>query len=449
MVMLNGLGPRPTQSTYSTPDIDTQAAVRAKIDKNPMGYRPGSFSKNFAWHGTGLRKLHQAIREGFRSEAHPVTRESWRRACGIGDDDLELIPLNFFLHNSVIDGTNYVSVDELVLQAISSPHSAVFDQLALFALNLSRAGVRKGAHSGEARPAGWASDFVRKQLWKGGAWRKEALDKAHMDAFLEGQLDAQQRSRKKVRTNYRHIFELCGYLSGHSGTIETNPTSWGVSAAYLLWDRLTLDGELSPTASIDILKRDALRAEFHKLLGTSEAKARQILEVAAPLYIEMRRLARTSHAPPQFHRVAAKIEAGATSRYGDAAERAQRVAILNRIAALERELERMRPAHGGIGHNNPPSDESIGDEAREAVGALKDELKREKPHAAVVAGKTSRLQAIIGWCGDKADKFVDSFVQTLGKTSAEAVVLLWPIADQLRSLVTMLTRWLSMIVGIP
>ena len=100
-----------------------------------MKYAPGSFSKNFAWHATGLRKLHTVIRAGFHDALAPVARQQFRNDSGV-DAALSLIPVNFFLHNR----TGQISVDELVFQAIERPHSIRFDRLALFALHLNRAG---------------------------------------------------------------------------------------------------------------------------------------------------------------------------------------------------------------------------------------------------------------------------------------------------------------------
>lgn len=182
-------------------------------DKIAMAQKPGSFSKHFAWgKGIGLRKLHQTIRKGFGGQHKPVARNTWRQASGIDDDDLSLIPPNFFLHNTIIDGKNHVSVDELVLRALNYEHSAAFDRLALFALHLNRGGARRGPHAGGPRPAPWANQFVREHLWKGGSWHRDALDERNLDAFLKDQLEAQQETRTKVRTNYRGLFELCGYL---------------------------------------------------------------------------------------------------------------------------------------------------------------------------------------------------------------------------------------------
>jgi hypothetical protein len=105
-----------------------------------MRYPPGSFTKNFAWHGTGLRKLHAAIRSGFRGALTAPSRDDWRKHSGINDSSLDLIPVNFFLRNAA----GRMSVYELVVQALTQAHTLRFDRLALFALHLNRVGHGKG-----------------------------------------------------------------------------------------------------------------------------------------------------------------------------------------------------------------------------------------------------------------------------------------------------------------
>ena len=71
-------------------------------DQVRLSGRPGRFSKNFAWHGTGLSKLHRTIRAGFASELTPVSRSAFRAKCGINDPNLQLIPINFFLFKKIM-----------------------------------------------------------------------------------------------------------------------------------------------------------------------------------------------------------------------------------------------------------------------------------------------------------------------------------------------------------
>src|SRR3979411_2831777 len=91
-------------------------------------HRPGSFTKNFAWGGKGFKNLYDALRLGYSSTLPAVQRDIWRRDSGINDSSLDLIPINFFLHN--LKGR--MSVDELVFQAIQRPHTRDFERLAVF-----------------------------------------------------------------------------------------------------------------------------------------------------------------------------------------------------------------------------------------------------------------------------------------------------------------------------
>src|SRR5215211_1025892 len=102
-------------------------------------YAPGSFTKNFGWNVAppGLNRLHVVIRAGFGGVARPVGREIFRRQCGLTDRNRQLIPINFFLHNTVISGTNYVTADELVRHAINN---IVFDVMSSDMFDITGAG---------------------------------------------------------------------------------------------------------------------------------------------------------------------------------------------------------------------------------------------------------------------------------------------------------------------
>ena len=239
-----------------------------------MKYSPGSFSKNFAWHGTGLRKLHAAIRSGFSSQLEPVSRLKFRRDCGLGGG-IELIPINFFLHNK----DRKMSVDELVFQAINHPHSLRFDRLGLFALHLSRAGDGDRVVS---RPAMWANEFVREQLWSNGTWQASTLDKDSLDVFIEGRMEALPHVRLKCRTNYRYLFELCDYLPSSLPIINAGADQWIASALYLAWDRHIWDGGSGDKkALLELVKSD----ELYKLLGVDKDHAQKLAGELADSYI--------------------------------------------------------------------------------------------------------------------------------------------------------------------
>ena len=246
-----------------------------------MRYTPGSFSKNFAWHGTGLRKLYSAIKEGFHNTLVPTSRLQFRKDCGVAGD-AELIPVNFFLHNK--DGQ--LSVDELVFQAIKRSHSVRFDRLGLFALHLNRVG--SGAHV-EPRPAMWANEFVRKQLWSGGVWQASRLSTDSLDAFLNDRMLARSHVQVKCRTNYRHLFELCCLLPSALTVINSGAEQWIMSALFLAWDRHILDGGAASKESlITLIDED----ELYKLLGVTRDYAIGQAYTLVDLYINVGRLDR-------------------------------------------------------------------------------------------------------------------------------------------------------------
>ncbi|MFJ1293526.1 HNH endonuclease [Paracoccus yeei] len=246
-----------------------------------MSYAPGSFSKNFAWHGTGLRKLHTAINDGFSGTLTRVDREQFRADTGL-DNSLNLIPVNFFLHNK----GGRMSVDELVYQALERRHSARFDRLGLFALHLNRVGSGRRV---EPRPAMWANEFVREKLWKKGTWVSSALPDAPLDAFIQDRMNAQQDVRVKCRNNYRHLFELCEFWPTPLQTINTQAEQWIASALFLAWDRHILDGGANDKATlIKVIEDD----ELHKLLGVTKEYALDQSDSLVDLYISVGRLKR-------------------------------------------------------------------------------------------------------------------------------------------------------------
>lgn len=225
-------------------------------------YRPGSFTKNFAWGGKGFKNLYDAIRSGYRLNLTSVDREAWRRDSRINDSSLDLIPINFFLYNS--DGR--MSIDELVFQAIRRPHTIDFDRLALFAFHLNNIG--KPPLSGPSRPALWANEFVRNVLWRNGAWQTAALTQGSIDRFIGAKMIGGDQVRTKSRNNYRYFFELAGYLPTRTPTINAGAGSWMASALFLAWDRYLLDGGRNTESALLAYVRSE---ELNKLLGVTEA----------------------------------------------------------------------------------------------------------------------------------------------------------------------------------
>lgn len=246
-----------------------------------MKYAPGSFSKNFAWHGTGLRKLQTAIGRGFTDSLAPVARQRFRDDSGL-DTALSLIPVNFFLHNH----NGRISVDELVFQTIERPHSIRFDRLGLFALHLNRAGSGSRVVS---RPAMWANEFVRERLWSDGLRRPSALPDAALDPFIADRMDAQLDVQIKCRNNYRHLFELCDFWPTVLPIINTQAEQWIASGLFLVWDRHILDGGADDrTSLLSLIDMD----EIYKLLGVTRDYAFDQAAALVDLYISVERLDR-------------------------------------------------------------------------------------------------------------------------------------------------------------
>jgi hypothetical protein len=96
-------------------------------------------------------------------------------------------------------------------------------------------------------------------------------------------LDASEDVRVKSRNNYRHFFELAGYLPCSTPTINTGAESWVANALYLTWDRYLLDGgrkmEERLLEKIDV-------EEIHKLVGVSHASMRESANAAIITYLD-------------------------------------------------------------------------------------------------------------------------------------------------------------------
>ena len=242
-----------------------------------MAYPPGSFTKNFAWHGKGFSKLHEAIRKGFSEKLVPVTRIDWRSKSLLTSSDFYIVA-NFFLFNIVKSNTNFIPVDELVVQAVSRDHSVAFDRLALFALNLSLGGKRIGSNNGMEFPTRWANEFVRELLWQSGCWQRSSFEIGIMDAFLADRIEGVGRT--KCRMNYRHLFELAQFLPATHPQINADAESWAAPALFLVWDRRRMAGGGPSPTSADLIAA-SLAEEDYKLLSKFD-RTGQRLPVVIP-----------------------------------------------------------------------------------------------------------------------------------------------------------------------
>lgn len=231
-------------------------------------YAPGSFTKNFGWNlaPPGLNRLHVVIRAGFRGVAKNVERDTFRRQSGLSDPNRQLLPINFFLHNTVVGRKNFVTADELVRHAINNPHSGRFDQLTLFAMHLSRMGRRVGV-AGNAQGAAFTNDFIRNRLWNNGGWQSARLTEAEVETAFNATIQAQGADTvHKCVTNYLYMMEMMGLRGQHTQIINTHIDEWVGPGLFLAFDRYSIDrGALTQTDLLALVKQD----ELQKLMGTT------------------------------------------------------------------------------------------------------------------------------------------------------------------------------------
>lgn len=199
---------------------------------------PGSFTKNFSWGplGSGLKALHESIRVGFGGELADVPREEFRRRLEAVKRP-DFIPANFFVFNQVRSGVSWIVVDELIFQAVSFNHSKRFDNLALFAFNLSLVGSWKGSQEQQSRPALWARYYYVDRVADRFNWNIEKVDADDIQRYLEGASAYQGKTTRKLATNLNYL-----YKQGASpNTASKRVTQWWVDCVFLALDRVVLD----------------------------------------------------------------------------------------------------------------------------------------------------------------------------------------------------------------
>jgi len=258
---------------------------------------PGSFTKNFGWnrHPPGLSRLYDVIRAGFGGVAEPVTRDHFRAHCGLTDRDRQLIPVNFFLHNTISDGTNYVTVDELVRHAINNPHSRRFDQLALFSLHLSRMGLRRGV-AGTALGASFTNEFVRDHLWRNGGWASARLTEQQVEAAFTKTIQGQQDSIHKCMTNYVYMTEMMGLRGAGTPIINTRVEEWIGPGLFVAFDRYSVDRTTPGPLDQDELHQMVTTDELYKLMGTTQSYLDSVYPFVADEYLRLGGLNRVTTA---------------------------------------------------------------------------------------------------------------------------------------------------------
>ncbi|GGE00220.1 hypothetical protein GCM10011390_18780 [Aureimonas endophytica] len=201
-------------------------------------WRPGSFTKNFSWgrDAAGLEELHETIRIGFAERMEDVPREEFRARISKRNRP-DYIPMNYFLFTRQSRGEDYIVADELVFQALSAPHSARFDKLAMFTFLLSFAGKFKRANPTQRRPAMWANAYIREHIDREFAWDTRRISASDIATFVGEDERYKGETVGKLATNLNFIFD--------KGRIRDFPRSrierWWVDALFLALDRIIED----------------------------------------------------------------------------------------------------------------------------------------------------------------------------------------------------------------
>jgi len=247
-------------------------------------YTPGSFTKNFSW-DQSYERLFASIRKGFGEELSPVSRDDWRSASGITDNDRQLIPLNFFLYSLRGVEEDQVLVDRLVEAAIERRYNADFAQLALFAFHLSCSGSWRHSKWPDGSVAGWANKLIGDVAGSRGRWTAAAFDEVGLTEFLRANLDAEAVTRRKVLTNYRFMLESADVTVDGELQPPNYAQRWYIDAVQLFWDRRFFDGDLPPGGNARALEDIFFDKQIHKLLNCDEAQARVFVRTAAREYL--------------------------------------------------------------------------------------------------------------------------------------------------------------------
>lgn len=121
--------------------------------------------------------------------------------------------------------------------------------------------------------------------------------------------------------------------------------------------------------------------------------------------------------------IQSRLDLGARPQYGDDWERRRRLQILRDMDELQFELPK-DGKHGGIGHNQPPSDLRITEEdtakVLEAIVVIQTELTKAEPDAKEVVKSTSLLQSIWNGLTKHASMTAEEFSKNFGKAAGIA-----------------------------
>lgn len=162
------------------------------------------------------------------------------------------------------------------------------------------------------------------------------------------------------------------------------------------------------------------------------------------------------HEPPSLEAIQQRLDSGIEPAFGSREELAQRQELLDEIRALRKELAPNVPRHGGIGHNQPPEglDDSAPkiEELASELESLEVAVDRDEPDLPAALRSTSRLQALLGWVGNKVDVAVDAAAKKFGDTVGTAMgvwvvggaAVLGPVVvEKVSKVVAMALTWMG------
>jgi len=241
-------------------------------------YTAGSSTKNFGWNES-YEKLHLAIRKGFSAGLSPMPRDTWRERSEIGDSDLELIPLNYFLYSVPRPKDTFVMVDRLVERATAS-YDDDFAKLSLFTFNLAMSGTWPRSKWPDGRVAGWANEFFRTIAGKNGEWNHGAQIEGALRSFIKDRIDAEASTKRKIFTNYRYMLVSAGALLDGRLQKLNLMTNWPIYATQLFWDRQIFAGGLQRSSGQKEFEAAFFNHEVHKLLGCGLEQGRAFVRGA-------------------------------------------------------------------------------------------------------------------------------------------------------------------------
>lgn len=156
--------------------------------------------------------------------------------------------------------------------------------------------------------------------------------------------------------------------------------------------------------------------------------------------------------------ITAALEGGTSPTFGSVEELAGRAEVAQAIERVEPKLSAPDAVYGGIGHNNPPTDERFTQDdlrtIRVSINIVKREIALQQPDALEVAKASGAVHKIVRRLGEYADMAGAEFFKGAGKTAGEEFgkgagkALRWALYSGLAYLVLTVMGWLDVVLGL-